>query len=40
MVEGGEGLGFALEAGEIVGVVREGGGEDFDGDVAMEFQTS
>jgi hypothetical protein len=37
VVEGGEGLGFALKAGEVIGVVGEGGGEDFDGDFAVEF---
>ena len=37
MVERSEHLGFALEASEIVGILREGGGEDFEGHVAVEL---
>jgi hypothetical protein len=34
--EHGDGLGFALEAGTELGVVGEGLGQHFDGDVAIE----
>ncbi len=37
MIERGQGLGFALETGEVVGVIRERGRQDFDGDVAVEL---
>jgi hypothetical protein len=37
VVDGGEGLGFALEAGEVFGIEGEGFGEDLDGDFAIEF---
>ena len=37
MVQGGQCLGFALEAGEIIGVVGKGTGKDFNGDIAVEF---
>ena len=30
-------MGLALEASEIVGILREGGGEDFQSYVAIEF---
>jgi hypothetical protein len=37
VVEGGEDLGFASEAGETVGIGGEGFGEELDGDLAAEF---
>ena len=36
MAEGGEGLGFAGEAGETVKMVGEGRRGDFEGDIAFE----
>ena len=37
VVERGQDFGFALEAGHALGVVAEGGRQDLDGDVALEF---
>lgn len=37
MVEGGEQTGFLLEAGEALGVAREGFRQDFDGHLAAEL---
>ena len=38
MVQRGQGLGLALEAGEAIGIVREGLGQDLDRDVAVQFR--
>ena len=38
MIEGGEGLGFALESREAFGVVPERGRQDFQRDVAAELR--
>ena len=37
MVQRGEHLGFAGEAGQAVGILREGVGQNFDGDFAIQF---
>ena len=37
MVERGEDLRFALEAGQAIGIVGEGIGQDFQGDIAIEL---
>ena len=38
MVEGGDGAGFALEAGEPIGIARQLGGQHLERDVAAELR--
>ena len=37
MIQRGQHLGFALEAGQAVRMLRERGGQNFDGDIAVEL---
>ena len=40
MIQRGEGLGFAGETRQPIGVVRERVGQDFEGDVAIELRVA